>query len=452
MAKFEQMVKMMTNEPSVVLKLKRGGNVKSKAATMMTGHQPMSMPKMSMASEPGMAPKRPSMSARMKAMNPNMYAKGGDVQGKQMGGRQMMGAPMRPMMGAPMGASMNPMGRSALMGMTPDARNARAMAVRKAITGLKKGGPANQDKCDKLEKELRHHMSMSGDKAHAYADGGSTNKEGAEACAPKMGEVMTRSTVGKGTAGKFLDNMSTSKPDRSPAKTGDVKKGNGGGYKDGGPMQYKAVGGTVSGNEKAYENTKMNTAHASTGSKTTGGVKMGNGGGYKSGGNVEGDSIDKFVTRNTVKGGESRPANTAKPGVTGTSTGNVRLGNAGGYKEGGNAGKKHYATGGEVNSMGSAKKMPARLLSRPVANTMQSGTFKSGGKVKRQKFDDDLGKQFMEFNPNSFKDGLRELSYHNKTIGRNVMRATSPAGVKSLMALKRDDDDEGYSKGGSLKK
>jgi hypothetical protein len=376
MAKFEQMVKMMTNEPSVVLKLKRGGNVKSKAAAMAGhGHQPMSMPKMSMAAEPGMAPKRPSMSSRMKAMNPNMYAKGGDVQGKQMGGRQMMGAPM------------SPMGRSALMGMTPDARNARAMAVRKAITGLKKGGPANQDKCDKLEKELREHKSMSADKAHAYADGGSTNKEGAEACAPKMGEVMTRNTAGKGTAGKFLSNISTSKPDRSPAKTGEVKKGNGGGFKDGGPMQYKAVGGTVSGNEKAYENTKMNTARPNTGSKTTGSVKMGNGGGYKSGGNVEGDSIDKFVTRNTVKGGDwaNRPANTAKPGVTNASTGNVRLGNAGGYKEGGNAGKKHYATGGEVNSMGAAKKMPARLLSRPVANTMQSGTFKSGGEVGKAK-------------------------------------------------------------------
>jgi hypothetical protein len=289
MAKFEQMVKMMTSEPSVVLKLKRGGNVKSKVAAMTSGHQPMAMPKMSMAAEPGKAPKRPPMSARMKAMNPNMYAKGGSI-----------------------------------------------------------------------------------------------NEKGATACAPKMASVMTRGTAGKGSAGSLVSKISTSKPDRSPAKTGDVKKGNGGGFKDGGPMQHKAVGGTVSGNEKAYANTKMNTAHANTGSKTTGDVKMGNGGGFKCGGNVDsGGAIDKFVTRTAVKGGDSgnRPASTAKPGVTGTTTGKVKLGNAGGYKDGGNAVKKSYATGGEVNSMGDAKKMPARLLSQPVANTKQSGTYKSGGEV-----------------------------------------------------------------------
>lgn len=380
MAKFEQMVKMMTSEPSVIVKLKRGGNVKSKAV-LLSGHQPMSMPKMSMAAEPGKAPKRPSMSARMKAMNPNMYAKGGDVQGKQMGGRPMTGG------GFPMPAQPTvPMGRSALMGMTPDARNARAMAVRKAITGLKKGGPANQDKCDKLEKELRHHESLGADKAHAYAKGGSTNEKGATPSGAKIDTVQARSAVGKGSAGKFLSNISTSKPDRSPADTGKVKKGNGGGYKDGGPMQHKAVGGTVSGNEKAYENTKMVTARANTGSKTTGDVKMGNGGGYKSGGNVEGDSIDKFVTRNTVKGGDwaNRPADTAKPGVTNASTGDVKLGNGGGFKDGGNAGKKRYATGGEVNTMGSAKKMPARIHNPPVANTMQSGTYKSGGEVAQR--------------------------------------------------------------------
>jgi hypothetical protein len=288
MAKFEQMVKMMTSEPSVIVKLKKGGNVKSKAAAIGTGHQPMSMPKMSMSAEPGKAPKRPPMAARMKAMNPNMYAKGG-----------------------------------------------------------------------------------------------STNKKGAAPSGAKIDTVQSRSAVGNLSAGKFLSKISTSKPDRSPAKTGEVKKGNGGGFKDGGPMQHKAVGGTVSGNEKAYENTKMNTAHANTGSKTTGDVKMGNGGGYKSGGNVKGDSIDKFVTRNAVKGGDSgnRPVNTGKPGVTGTSTGDVKLGNAGGYKDGGNAVKKSYATGGEVNSMGDAKKMPARTPSPPVANTKQSGTYKSGGEV-----------------------------------------------------------------------
>jgi len=45
--------------------------------------------------------------------------------------------------------------------------------------------------------------------------------------------------------------------------------------------------------------------------------------------------------------------------------------------------KKHYATGGNVVDDGKAVKMPRHFVSRPVANSLQSGTFKTGGGVKK---------------------------------------------------------------------
>jgi hypothetical protein len=71
---------------------------------------------------------------------------------------------------------------------------------------------------------------------------------------------------------------------------------------------------------------------------------------------------------------------TSKPGVTNTKTGEVKEANAGGYKKGG-ALKKHYATGGLVDS-GKPVAMPKHPVSKPVSNDRQSGTFKKGGKVK----------------------------------------------------------------------
>ena len=99
--------------------------------------------------------------------------------------------------------------------------------------------------------------------------------------------------------------------------------------------------------------------------------------GFKKGGKVPG-------LGNAIEGGnwENRPADTAKPGVKNTTTGEVKEANAGGYKHGGKASKKAYATGGNVVSDGKAEKMPRHFVSRPVANSLQSGTFKKGGKVK----------------------------------------------------------------------
>jgi hypothetical protein len=116
-------------------------------------------------------------------------------------------------------------------------------------------------------------------------------------------------------------------------------------------------------------NTKMVTAKPDHSPAKTGGVKEGNGGGYADGG--------------TIKGGnwENRPANTAKAGKTGGTTGGVRKGNAGGFKEGG-ATKKAYATGGTVDT-GKPVAMPKKPVSKPIANSLQSGTFAKGGKVEK---------------------------------------------------------------------
>jgi hypothetical protein len=325
MGQFKPMVKMMTTEPSVILKLKKGGKVASKAMDKSDGFKSMASnnTKVFESPENGVAPKKPSMAARRKAMNPNMYAKGGKVAHKQMGGMMPASPGAMPGATAPAPAPMQAMGRAALAGMAPAKRNARAMAVRRALTGMKDGGSAE---CKALEKELKHHEGMSASKAHGKASGG-----------------IIMSKTGK-------TKMVTTKKGMTTGSTGEVKEGKPGGYKSGGNV----------------------------------GVKMGNGGGYKMGGDVN---------------WENRPADTSKPGVTNTTTGGVKKANGGGYKMGGSA-KKAYATGGTVDT-GKPVAMPKKPVSRPVANSLQSGTFKKGGKVAMHASG---GSQKNEYDPNDFYD------------------------------------------------
>jgi hypothetical protein len=282
MGQFKPMVKMMTNEPSVILKLKKGGKVASKADggfMPMQSTQPAGMPARG-GMAPAAAPMKPSMAARRRAMNPNLMKKGGKADSKH-----------------------------------EDAAQDRAM-IKKALAGKK------------------------------FADGGNVTAS------------MAKTTVKDGVSKFAKTDMETADKTTKTGSTGGVKKGNAGGY---------AAGGTIKGNVAKFAKTDMETADRTTKTGSTGVVKKGNGGGYADGG--------------TIKGGcwENRPADTAKPGKSGGSTGGVRKGNAGGYKEGG-AAKKAYATGGKVDS-GKAQAMPKKPVSRPVANSLQSGTFKKGGKV-----------------------------------------------------------------------
>jgi hypothetical protein len=120
------------------------------------------------------------------------------------------------------------------------------------------------------------------------------------------------------------------------------------------------------------------------GGYATGGVVNGQGG-YKKGGKVkmaEGGIAKSGIIKTQDQGGEYRNTkmDTAKPDNNSAPTGDVKLGNGGGYKKGG-ATKKHYATGGAVNNSGHAVAYPAKKKSAPVSNDRQSGTFKTGGKV-----------------------------------------------------------------------
>lgn len=375
MADFKPMVKMFTDEPSVILKLKKGGKVKGNAKAKMAAGQADGFKSMATnskkifeAAPEGVAPKKPSISARMKAMNPNQYAKGGKVVHKQMGGGMPAGAgALGGMAPAGSGAAMVPMTRAALAGMPDGARMKRAMAVRKALAGMKKGGSASAA-CAKLEKELKHHEAMSAARAHGKASGG------------EIDAAETKTTLKNSVKPFAKTKMDTAKRDKAHG-TGDVKEGKPGGY---------AMGGTIEGNEGAFENTKMVSAGKGKTGGTTGGVRMGNAGGFKHGGKAmkyaSGGAIDSKMTRTTVEGGnwENRAANTSKPGKTNTTTGEVKEANAGGYKRGGRASKKAFATGGQVVDDGKAVKMPRHFVSQPVANSLQSGTFKRGGKVEKE--------------------------------------------------------------------
>jgi len=461
MSEFKPMVKMYTDEPSVSLKLKKGGKVKAKhhkEGGEHHGHKSMEHHAMggmhhAFESEHGKAPKKPSMMERMKAMNPNQYKKGGKVAHKVMGGGMPMANPAMD----PGRAPMTPMGPKAIGAMNPMQRNARAMAVRKALTGMKKGGSADHKMIENLEKELHHHESLPMSKAHHKASGGSIDR------------AETRTTIEKGAKKFEKTKMDTAHRDRAHG-TGEIHEDRPAGYKHGGKVHrisghpegshehHKAMakhhkkmcdetgsahharkceehkhmakmckggsyakggttgdrtpsdthesynkgktkfGGTIEDNEHDYEDTQMHSAKPDRGQKSTGGVAMSNAGGFKHGGKMHhkatGGAIPAATEKNkreghfkhdAVEGGdwENRAADTATAGVKNTRTGEVKESNAGGFKRGGHASKKHYATGGNVVDDGKAVKMPRHFVSRPVANSLQSGTFKTGGGVKK---------------------------------------------------------------------
>jgi len=408
MSEFKPMVKMYTDEPSVSLKLKKGGKVHVKHHKEEHGHKGMHHAAGGMMhgahhafdAEHGKSPKKPSMHERMKAMNPN-FKKGGKVAHKVMGG----GMPMQ-------GAPMSPMGANALGQMDPNARAQRAMMVRKALTGMKKGGSADHKHIEKLEKELHHHEKLDMKHAHPMkkASGGAVDRD------------ETKTTIEKG-AKKFAKTkvVDGSKNDKAHG-TGVIKEDKPGGYKHGGhahKKHHKATGGaipadtdekmnkgktkfggTIEDNEHDFENTEMHSAKKDKAHGTKG-IKETNAGGFKRGGHAHkmhhkatGGAIpaatekklkEGHLKHGTVEGGdwEDRPADTAIPGKKNGKTGQVNESNAGGFKHGGHASKKHFATGGNVVDSGKPEKMPHHFISQPVANSLQSGTFKKGGKVKK---------------------------------------------------------------------
>jgi len=218
----------------------------------------------------------------------------------------------------------------------PVARPKRpSMAMRRAAMAgktMKEGGEskathkAEMNKMKGLEKELKSHESKPASKGHKGLKSG--------------GMVMVEKD------GKMV-------PDFAADGKGKMKKGG----------MACATGGIV-------KSTKP-------GGYATGGVVNGQGG-YKKGGAIAKDGI----INTEGQGGAYRNTkmHTATPDNNSAPTGEVKLGNGGGYKKGG-ATKKHFATGGAVNNSGHAVAYPAKKPSAPVSNDRQSGTFKKGGSV-----------------------------------------------------------------------
>jgi len=282
MGQFKPMVKMETTEPSVELKLKKGGKVHKKEKKMQMGGpsaggdmtmspppgaQPMAgltPPPGGGMPMPGRRPKKPNMFARRRAMN-------------RMSGMGDGGASDADMM---MEALQSAQGAG--QGTVSDFERAQFAGSR--APGMKKGGKAEM-------KALKEHASKPASKAH------------------------------KGL------------------KTGGVVMGQGG-YKAGGIIKTTAK-----------KTTKMDTAHPDHDKGPTGGVKLGNAGGYKDGGMAK-----KYATGGVVMG-------------------------QGGYKKGGGV-KKPNATGAKKDS-GAPVAMPQgrKPAPKPVAISELAGTYKKGGPV-----------------------------------------------------------------------
>lgn len=189
--------------------------------------------------------------------------------------------------------------------------------------------------------------------ARRAAMAGRTMKEGGESAATHKAEMKK--------INKVESELKSHEGKKASTAHKGLKKG-GKCYAEGGLAKSGIIPESVSA--KGAEKYKANISTAERTDKSpakTGDVKLGNGGGYKTGGVVKGN------------GG-------------GYATGGVALGNAGGFKKGGSS-KKAYASGGSVNNEGKATSMPqgAKRPSSPVSINRLSGTFKKGGDVSAKK-------------------------------------------------------------------
>jgi hypothetical protein len=208
MGQFKPMVKMMTTEPTVELKLKKGGSVKKADGGMMAMPSAMSAMPARGGMMPVARPKRPSMAARRAAMS------------------GMKGMP----------SGMKDGGDSKIKGLEKELKSHESKPASKGHKGLATGGIAKSTK------------------PGGYATGGVVNGQGGYKKGGAIAKDGIINTEGQGGAYRNTK-MVTAHPDNNSAPTGDVKLGNGGGYKKGGATKkHYATGGAVndSGRAVAY--------------------------------------------------------------------------------------------------------------------------------------------------------------------------------------------------------
>ena len=197
MGQFKPMVKMMTTEPTVELKLKKGGKVEKK---------------MQMGGSPDMMAAAPAMPAR----------------GGMMGAK----APMKPSMAAR---------RRAMMAMPSGAAPAApvGMAARMMKEGgeTKAGHKAEMAKMAKTSKMLKEHAEKPASKAHKGLKTGGVVKG---QCGYKAGGIIN--TEKQGGAYRNTKMHDGGKEDVVSKKTGEVKMGKPGGYATGGVAESNAGG------------------------------------------------------------------------------------------------------------------------------------------------------------------------------------------------------------------
>jgi len=329
---FSQMPKMMTDEPTVILKLKKGGHV-SKRKEEEHGHMGMRDTEHSrkhsaeMEAEEGESPKKPSMAERRKAMAAPMLMskKGGKVEKE-------------------------------IHKVEKELKKHEGMKAGKAHHGLKAGGRAmdsfeTKTTVEGNEKKFAKDKMMSGEH-HDKHHGTSSIKEGKPAGFKHGGKAICIATGGS-----------------IPSGTGNkMNKGR------------SEMGGTIEDNEGDYERTEMHGAKRDRTSGTKG-IKEANAGGFKKGGAIGRSGLSSASIEHDGDW-ENKAANGTPKGKENMKTGLVREANAGGYKKGGSL-KKHYATGGHVNDEGKPVAMAHHFISKPVSNSQQSGTFKKGGHIKK---------------------------------------------------------------------
>jgi hypothetical protein len=255
MSQFKPMVKMETTEPSVILKLKKGGSVAH-------GHKPMH---------------------------------------KAMGGS--MGAMMAPM-AAPKAARAMAMRKPKIAPAVPTPMTDRPM--------MKKGGDVSQDKA-MIKKAFKQHdmqehkggkgtelkLKKGGVGKFANTDMITSKKDSANGTAKtpvKMGAAgyKTGGTVSDNVAKKFVKtDMETAHKDNAKGTAAKpIKMANKGGYK---------TGGKVTSVPGAGVNMNVVTAKPGASGTATGGVRNGNAGGYKKGGSTK----KHYATGGGVKSGSA---------------------------------------------------------------------------------------------------------------------------------------------------
>ena len=243
MGQFKPMVKMETTEPTVELKLKKGGKVEKKMQTGGLGGMPAPGAAMTSAgARGGMAPSTSPMSPSLAARR-----------------RAMRGMPAAPAMAGPVGSA------------------ARAM-------GMKEGGKSDmaQDKA-MIKKAFKQHDMQE------HKGGKGTDLKLKKGGKYASGGAIPSESISGSPAMTIVD---TAKPDNAPATGKGVSMGNAGGFKKGGAMKKYAKGGSIVSETTSgsFADTQMHTSKPDNSPAKNGEVKKGNAGGFATGGVMKANS------------------------------------------------------------------------------------------------------------------------------------------------------------------